>query len=60
MTRSKAPYFFVVSIPQFQQRNSTLSIDAVNMVGIVLIFIGASHRTQSGGMGMPRRVSNVS
>jgi hypothetical protein len=51
---------FVVSILQSRQRYSTLSIVVVNVVGVIaLIFIGASHRTQSGGMGTPRRVSNL-
>jgi hypothetical protein len=51
---------FVVSILQSEQRNSTLSIVPVNMIGIVLIFIGASHCTQSGGMGTLGRISNLS
>jgi hypothetical protein len=51
---------FVVSILQSGQQNSTSSMVVMNMVGvIVLIFIGASHRMQSGGVGMPRRVCGV-
>jgi hypothetical protein len=51
----------VVSIMQSRHRNKTSSIVVVNTPGVIaLIFIGASHRRQSGGVGIPTRAREVS